>query len=360
MSPAALPLFLSAASACIVLHACALWLFPRIGALDYPERYGLTRKRLPYPTGIIAPCVFLVFFFALEPLSWQAAGVGVSVLALAVVCAIDDHRPLQPRTRLLLQCGIAATLFVTGTRIYSLTNPLEPLGLGTILKLDTIVFSVPVVGPLPLLSGVFTLLWLGLTINALNWFDGVPGQVSSISAIGFLVIGLLSLSMRVNQPTIAALCFVLAGIGVGCLAFDFPPPRVVLGDSGAMFFGLMLGVLTIYAGGKVATAFLVLGVPLVDSVLVAMRRVTAGRSPFKGSRGGEHLHHRLLECGWSPTGVVTLTAGIGATFGITALFLSTTGKFIAGCLLVLILLGVSIATDTVRKRYAKDEEIRRA
>ena len=70
-----------------------------------------------------------------------------------------------------------------------------------------------------------------------------------------------------------------------------------MGDTGAMFFGLMLGVLTIYTGGKVATAFLVLGVPLIDSVIVGFRRISRGRSPFKGNMQNEHLHHRLLKKG---------------------------------------------------------------
>jgi UDP-GlcNAc:undecaprenyl-phosphate GlcNAc-1-phosphate transferase len=64
-----------------------------------------------------------------------------------------------------------------------------------------------------------------------------------------------------------------------------------------MFFGLMLGLLGIYQGGKVATAFLVLGIPLIDAVFVVIRRLLRGRFPFHGDR--DHLHHRLLQKGWS-------------------------------------------------------------
>jgi len=170
-------------------------------------------------------------------------------------------------------------------------------------------------------------MWLGLTMNALNWFDGIPGQVSSISTIGFLMLGLLAFSSRVNQPELGLIAFILAGIALACVMFDFPPPRVLMGDTGAMFFGLMLGVLGIYQGGKVATAFLALGIPLVDAFFVITRRILRGSSPFKGDR--DHLHHRLLARGWSARSIVILIAVIGSAFGVTALFMTTVEKGIA-------------------------------
>ena len=119
-----------------------------------------------------------------------------------------------------------------------------------------------------------------------------------------------------------------------------------LGDTGSMFFGLMLGTLTVYSGGKVATAFLVLGIPLLDVGFVILRRVWHRRSPLRGSMTGEHLHHRLLAKGWSARQVIVLTAGIGLLFGSTALFLSSLQKFIAGVLLLLLMLALSIYSKT--------------
>ncbi len=338
---------LAAACVCVLLHLAALRLFPAFNLLDFPERYGLTRQRLPYPTGILASIVFLAFYAWLEPHTLQFAGVLLGVTILAISCVIDDRRPLSPWVRLGVQVSVGLLVFATGTRIYSLTNPLDAIGLGTVIPLDRLVVPVAGLGTLPVISGIFTIFWLGLTINALNWFDGIPGQVSTVSTIGFIIIGLLSLSERVNQPELALLSFVLAGISAACLLFDAPPPRVVMGDSGAMFFGLMLGILTIYAGGKVATAFLVLGVPLIDSMLVAIRRMLKGSSPLRGSNRGEHLHHRLLECGWSAPSVVLLTAAIGTIFGSCALFLSTGGKFgAAGILGLLMILLVRYTSRT--------------
>ncbi len=325
----------------LLLHGAALRLFPRIGLLDFPERYGHKRRRLPYPTGILSVATFLLLFPLLFPWSRTTAILGTCVVILAGINVVDDRRRLSPLLRLVAQATAAFALFATGVRIYSLTNPFPSLTGFDVIPLDRVVFQTEIVGSLPLWSGAFTIVWLLLTMNALNWFDGIPGQVSALSGIGFLTIGILSLSGRVNQPEIAAIALTLSALALAGLLFDFPPNKVLMGDTGSMFFGLLLGVLTIYSGGKVATSFLVLGVPLIDLLFVMVRRIVAGKSPIKGSASGEHLHHRLLEKGWSPRQVILLTAGLGGAFGVTALFLSTLEKFLAGIVLMFIMLGLS-------------------
>lgn len=324
---------------CALLHLLALRVFPRIGLLDFPERYGLIRPRLPYPTGILAVITFLLIFSMMNIGLWsmQSVGLMIGVILLGITCFLDDRYQLSPVIRLLFHVIITLLIFATGTRIYTLTNPIGD----SFLKLDSWVIMLMPFGNLPVWSGVFTLVWLLLTINALNWFDGIPGQVSILSTIGFLTIGLLSLSSRVDQPALALISFILAAIAAVSFLFDVPPSRVVLGDSGSMFFGLMLGTLTIFAGGKVATAFLVLGVPLIDSFFVIIRRIMQGKSPMKGSQSNEHLHHRLLAKGWSPKQVIALTASIGILFGSTALFLSSFQKLIAAMCLFILMLGLS-------------------
>jgi len=321
-------------------HVLAIRYFPRLGLLDFPERYGHQRGRIPYPTGILLVLLFLAFFLALDR-DWnaQSFSVAAAVVLLALVSFIDDRRPLHPAFRLGVQLFAALLVFVGGARIYSFSNPLgEQFG---VLSLDTWTIDVPGLGRLPILSGVFTVVWLGLTTNAMNWFDGIPGQVSTLSTLGFLTIGLLSISSRVQQPSLALLAFILAGLSAGALVFDFPPARVLMGDTGAMFLGFMLGLLTIYSGGKVATAFLVLGVPLIDLVIVMVRRVAKRRAIWHGSRGNEHLHHRLQRKGWSDRSIILLTALIGTLFGISALFLNTAQKAIAAVILFTLMLALS-------------------
>lgn len=332
----------------VLLHMIALRMFPRLGLLDFPERYGLQRKPIPYPTGIFAVIVFLAFFIsfestlALKPWSLQAIGLMGGIVLLGIVTFRDDRRPLPPSVRLLVQIVVAVIVFLTGTRIYTLTNPFASFTGLDELPLHRLQIPIEVLDNPSLLGLLFTVLWLTLTMNALNWFDGVRGQVSVLSVLGFATIGLLSLSDRVGDFSLGLISFALAGISLACLFFDRPGPLALIGDTGAMFFGLMLGVLTIFTGGKVATGFLVLGVPLIDSGLVIVRRLLKGKSIFRGDAQSEHLHHRLLRKGWTEWQIIALTAGLGAAFGITALFLSTLEKFLAAVALFLIMLLLSM------------------
>ncbi|MDD4287704.1 MAG: MraY family glycosyltransferase [Candidatus Peribacteraceae bacterium] len=332
----------------VILYLLALKLFPKWGLLDFPERYGLTRARIPYPTGILAVIAFLAFFatfestLALKPWSKQACGLIAGTVLLTIITFLDDRRPLPSSLRLLTQIVVALVIFLTGTRIYTLTNPLASIMATDVIPLHTFTLPIAVLDNPSLFGMLFTVLWLGLTMNALNWFDGIRGQVSVLSVLGFVTIGLLSLSDRVGDFSLGLISFALAGIALACLLFDRPGPLALIGDTGAMFFGLLLGVLTIFTGGKVATGFLVLGVPLIDSFLVIVRRILKGKSIFAGDVQNEHLHHRLLKQGWNEWQIITLTAFLGTSFGITALFLSTLEKFLAALALFLIMLLLSI------------------
>lgn len=318
----------------MILYVLALRLFPRWKLLDFPERYGLTRRPIPYPAGVVAVATFLILLPMLPLTIPQITGIGCAAILLGVTCFVDDRWPLPPSLRLTVHLLTALLLMAFGIRVTAVTNPLpEMIAGGSSIVLDG--------GWLLAISVVFTIGWILLTINALNWFDGIPGQVSALSTIGFLTIGFLSLSERVQQPPIAILSFVLAAIALSSFLFDMPPPRVLMGDTGAMFFGLMLGILTVISGGKVATAFLVLGVPLIDVLMVILRRIRRGQSLTQGNREDQHLHHRLLNKGWSPRRIILLNVVIGTAFGITALFLDTWQKVGAGGLLLIVMIGLS-------------------
>ncbi|MDA1208482.1 MAG: MraY family glycosyltransferase [bacterium] len=326
---------------CVLLHMLALREFPKLQLTDFPKRYGLSRSPIPYPTGILGALTFVILYAIIAPWTLQTAGVLLGILILLFTSFRDDRAPIASWIRLGVQAGVAFIIFATGSRIYTLTNPMD---VSSFIKLDTIDIYTNILGPLPLLSGIFTILWLMVTINALNWFDGIPGQVNMLSTIGFLTIGCLAISARVDQPELALLAFILSAIACASLIFDYPPNKVLSGDTGAMFFGLMLGVLTIYSGGKVATAFLVLGVPLIDLFLVILHRISKGKSPLASNTTDEHLHHRLRSKGWNDRQIISLTGLLGVTFGISALFLTTEEKLIAAGILFTIMVALSIYT----------------
>jgi UDP-GlcNAc:undecaprenyl-phosphate GlcNAc-1-phosphate transferase len=122
--------------------------------------------------------------------------------------------------------------------------------------------------------------------------------------------------------------------------FDFHPPRILLGDSGSMFFGLLLAVMAIFSGGKIATAFLILGFAILDALYVVVYRLFKRRAPWKGGewdrfRKAVHLHHRMLQAGFTERQVLLIIYLLSAVFGVTALLVGTRGKFWAIVVLAL-------------------------
>jgi len=107
----------------------------------------------------------------------------------------------------------------------------------------------------------------------------------------------LSISNLVNQPPLGIISIILAGAVLGFLVFNFHPAKIFMGTSGSMFLGFILATLAIFSGGKIATALLVMGFPVMDAIWVIAQRIKSGKSPFKGD--ARHLHYRLLEKGWT-------------------------------------------------------------
>ena len=143
----------------------------------------------------------------------------------------------------------------------------------------------------------FTMVWIIGMINSINFIDGLDGLSSGIALIAAVTLGLISLTTTISQPFIAVLCFVLAGPLLGFLRWNFHPATIFIGTSGVMFVGYTLAVLAVLGTAKVAVAVLVLGVPIIDTFWIIVRRLATGSSPFTPDRG--HIHHRLLDLGLS-------------------------------------------------------------
>ncbi|MEK7862166.1 MAG: MraY family glycosyltransferase, partial [Chloroflexota bacterium] len=123
-------------------------------------------------------------------------------------------------------------------------------------------------------------------------------------------------------PFVAWMAFSLAGASIGFLLFNFHPARLFMGSTGVVFVGTMLAVLSIFGTAKVAAALLVLGVPIIDTFYVLLRRVLTRRPPFAPDRG--HFHHRLLDVGLSHPQAVLLIYAL--TLGFGALAFLTSGR----------------------------------
>jgi len=308
----------------------ALKVFPKIGLMDRPHKYALKRNPIPYPGGILLFIVFtalaLIFF---QP-NLKLIGLLIGGALLVTVSFIDDRVELPPWLRLFTQIMVAIIMVAVGIGIVSITNPF-----GGYIALDQIKLTVDwgtMTSTIMLFSAIFTVIWIVLIVNTMNWLDGIPGLVSGITVLASMTLFFLSISDLVNQPEIAIMAIIVGMMALAFWMFDFYPPKILLGDSGSMFFGLLLAVMAIFSGGKIATAFLILGFAILDALFVIVHRIYNKKAPWKGGewdkyRKAVHLHHRLLQSGFSERQVLIVIYFLSAVFGISALFLGTFGKF---------------------------------
>lgn len=334
----------------IILTGWARFLGKKFKILAIPRARDVHKEPLPRIGGLAMAAsfilaVFLVFRFVYPDLSFGAARfadfdthfwgiiLGASLISLAMF--MDDLRNLRPTVKLTIQILVALVVVASGIGIDKITNPF-----GADINLNAIYIPIATISGVTyhfsLFSDLLTLVWIVGMMNVLNFIDGVDGLASGQSAIAALTLFLLCLSASVNQPATAMISIILAGASLGFLVWNFPPAKIFMGDSGSMFLGFMLGVIPLISGGKMATAFLVLGFPIVDGLVVAAGRLMRRQNLTTPDK--THLHHRFLAAGFSPRQAILSMYLIAAAFGWVALRSTTVNKIIAAGILVVLLL----------------------
>jgi len=299
------------------------------GLVDNPQvrkhPAHLHKKTVPRAGGLaiyfgilVSACLFLSF-------SKQLLGIFAGATVLIAVGLLDDKFDLSPYFRLVTNFLAAVLVVGSGVGIAFITNPFDG-----IVHLDTLRVKFELFGYHSILvwSDLFALLWIVWCMNMVNWSKGVDGQMPGFVGISALVLGVLSfrfLTTDLSQWPAASLAFIVAGAFLGFLPFNFYPQKIMPGYGGGSLAGYMLAVLAILSGAKVATAILVLGVPMMDAIYTITRRLYHRRSPVWADRG--HLHHKLLALGWSKRGVALFYWLVSAILGAIALNLNSQQKF---------------------------------
>lgn len=319
LSPLAIGLTLS-----LLLTVLSLKTFPKLNLLDFPQRYGLKRAPLPYPGGLI----FLILSFGILLIDETFFLLSVPLLILGVISFIDDRIPLPATLRLIIHLLVATGVFVLGIQITFIGDPFH----ATNFEL----------AQYPLLSLSFTVLWILMIQNALNWFDGIRGLAPGVAGVGFLTLGVLGLVRPelffdpTHTPLTQANLF-LAGACLGGWYF-FWKGKIILGDTGAQVMGFLLAVMAIFSGAKIATTLMVLALPILDALFVVGRRIfLEKKSPLHGDR--LHLHHNLSSI-FGEEKTALLLIGISLLLGGVAIFFTSFQKMIVlGLVFFLIWIG---------------------
>lgn len=253
-------------------------------------------------------------------------------LVLVVNGILDDKYHLP--AAVTIWGPIMATLLViwSGLEITHITHPA-----GGVLYLNNFFgnSSLLLLG----LPPVITFLWLmGITYTT-KLLDGIDGLTSSIGLVASLVIFMVSLSWDVRGSTTSLLTLALAGAIFGFLILNWHPAKVFLGEGGSTLIGFSLGVLAVISGSKIATALLVMGLPLLDIFWVVVRRLKRGQVFWRGDR--EHLHFRLLAAGWGQRQIVFFLSLISFCFGLISIFFTTKAKIGALVFLLVFMFALS-------------------
>lgn len=316
----------------------------KFGLFDDPKTHKhpaiIHKKPIPRGGGIplfIGIAIASILFLPLTKITLALLVAGFFALVVGV---LDDKFDLSPYLRFSINILCGLIIIGSGVGIPFITNPL-----GGILHLDTLRITFSLFGrhSILLFSDFIALVWIVWIMNMLNWSKGVDGQMPGIVAISAVVIGFLSLRFPVSdQATLIAvkLSFIIAGSALGFLLFNFYPAKIFPGY-GATAVYLLLGAVSILSGAKLATAILVMGIPIIDGIFTIGRRIATKQSPFK--HDDKHLHHLLLKIGFGQRTIALLYWVFSVILGTISLTLTSTGKLFAIIMLVVITGGILLS-----------------
>lgn len=322
--------FLTTVAAMLVAMLVCFMLSPlvknfayKVGAIDVPKDARRMHK-VPIPRlgGLAIFLGFMVSTLLFVPMTKQLQGILLGAVIIVVLGVVDDITPLHAGFKFVVQILAALIPVLHGVTISVLSNP-------NLFSDNPWWFlggwSVPV-----------TVLWIVAITNSVNLIDGLDGLavgVSAISSATFLVISLI-----VSEPGISLLCAAILGACIGFLPYNRNPAKMFMGDTGSTFLGFILatisvqGMFKMYAVISFAVPFLILGLPIFDTVFAFTRRIAKGQNPMKADRG--HVHHRLIDMGLNQKQAVATLYVISTILGLSAVVLTTSGEIKAMLLMV--------------------------
>jgi len=337
------------------------------GIVDQPDARRIHTKPTPRLGGVgffisflivvlayalIAPKTLDFYKAKIFAFDQHLAGVLLGGLVLVIMGAIDDIRSLKPWQKLLGQILAALIVVGSGIGVGFLANPF-----GGVISLDSLKIPFHFLGETKYIivwADLLAVFWIVAIINVVNFLDGLDGLAAGVGGIAALILFFLSLTPTINQPATAMLLIIFAGSLLGFLPFNFSPAKIFMGDSGSQLIGFILAVASIISGGKIATAALVLGFPILDGIWVASRRILAKKPFWEADK--KHLHHRLLEIGLNQRQAVLFLYVISIIFGTVALFSTSYQKFEAALILFGLMLVLAIILVMIKWERGKGNQ----
>jgi UDP-GlcNAc:undecaprenyl-phosphate GlcNAc-1-phosphate transferase len=304
----------------------------RIGAVDKPNARKVHDRIMPRLGGLAIYLGFVASVWWMVDDYKEIAALAIAATAVLVTGILDDKYDIRPIYKLLGQVIAAIIVVVFGVEMEFIHLPFSDV--------DTFNFGI--------LSIPITILWIVGVTNSINLMDGLDGLASGVTAIATGTMLVLAVMMG-NIPVII-LSAALLGSLIAFLFYNFHPAKIFMGDSGSLFLGFMMAVLSLLGFKQAAFAslivpILILGVPLSDTAFAILRRV-ANKRPISAP-DKQHLHHCLLNMGLSHRGTVLVIYGISLFFGASAIFFSRATVWVEIMLLAVIFLLLTLGAEMI-------------
>lgn len=307
-------------------------LYQSIGWIDDPRTQNHPKvvhdQPVPRGGGLVIAAGIITALAITFTFSQSLGGLLLGALILLISGTLDDRYDINPYLRYVLNIMAALCVILSGIGIDYVTNP---IGAG-VIHLNQWSWDLalgPWILSLALPADLLALVWIVWNMNAVNWSKGVDGQMPGFAALAAFFIAILSLRFQgdVQQQIVTVLALATSGSFAGLLLWNAYPQKMMPGYAAGSLAGYFLSVLAILSGAKVATVLLLLAIPTVDGLFVISRRIAKGRSPFWGDRS--HLHHRMLDAGWSKQKIAVFYWLMTFIFGIMSLQLDSRQKLYA-------------------------------
>ncbi len=253
---------------------------PFLGLVDQPNSRKVHDKDIPRIGGVAIVMGMLIPLVLWLPMRADLQSFLFAIALLSIVMILDDRVDLDFRLKLIVQ--IIASAIVT-------------------LHGEVLITHIPYLSedlPHWLAVPLTILVLVGIT-NAVNLSDGLDGLVGGTTVLSAGCLGLLA--YNANDNMVVMLSLSIAGSTIGFLRFNTHPARVFMGDTGSQCLGFSIGVISILltqsTNSQISpfTPLLILGLPVLDTFWVIVRRIREKRSPFSADRN--HIHHQLLDLG---------------------------------------------------------------
>ncbi len=297
----------------------------KVGAVDIPKDDRRVHKE-PMPLigglAIFASVILVILIFL--PLEKEIISMIIGGTVIVMGGIIDDLKELNPKTKFMFQVVAGLILIFGDVKVDFVTNPFT--NNSSLIYLNWL--SIPI-----------TLFWVVGITNTLNFIDGLDGLSAGVAMISSIT--LMIVASKFSDTSAIILSAAIAGACLGFLPFNFNPAKIFMGDTGALFLGFMLAAITIEGVMKsvatiaIVAPILILSVPIFDTTFAIFRRLLNGQSISAADKG--HLHHRLLNRGYSQKKSVLILYGMSASFGLIAILVSQANSRQAVYLSILLL-----------------------